>query len=91
MDADVVRRLIHRRLEDGRLPHGRMAEVRAQSGDGQLCDGCGADITTRQTAVSGLAAEDWSPLQFHADCFDIWDVEREAPGAIKGFTRADLR
>ena len=25
MDADVVRRLIHRRLEDGRLPHGRMA------------------------------------------------------------------
>ena len=91
MDADVVRQLIHRRLEDGRLTHGRMAEARAQSGDGQLCDGCGADITTRQTAVSGLAAEDWSPLQFHADCFDIWEFEREAPGAIKGFSRADLR
>jgi len=84
MDADVVRQLIHRRLEDGRLPHGRMAEVRAQSGDGQLCDGCGAGITTKQTVVSGLAVEDWSHLQFHADCFDIWDVEREAPGRDQG-------
>ena len=50
-----------------------------QSGDGQLCDGCGAGITTKQTVVSGLAVEDWSHLQFHADCFDIWDVERELP------------
>jgi hypothetical protein len=79
MDADVVRQLIHRRLEDGRLPHGRMAEVRVQLGDGHPCDGCGADITTKQPVVSGLAAEDWSPLQFHAGCFDIWDVERDLP------------
>jgi hypothetical protein len=28
MDADVVRQLIRRRLEDGRLPHGRMAAWR---------------------------------------------------------------
>ncbi len=75
MDADVVRQLIRRRLEDGRLPHGRMAEVRVQLGDGQLCDGCGAVITTKQTVMSGLAAEDWSWLQLHADCFDIWHTE----------------
>jgi hypothetical protein len=75
MDADVVCQLIRRRLEDGRLPHGRMAEVRVQSGDGQLCDGCGAVITTKQTVMSGLAAEDWSWLQLHADYFDIWHTE----------------
>jgi hypothetical protein len=76
MDADVVRQLIRRRLEDGRLPHGRMAEVRVQLlGDGQLCDGCGAVITTKQTVMSGPAAEVWSWLQLHGDCFDIWHTE----------------
>jgi len=79
MDAAVVFQLIRCRLEDGRLPHGRMADVRVQLGDGQRCDGCGAIITTKQTVVSGLAAEDWSPLQFHAECFDIWNVERDLP------------
>jgi hypothetical protein len=79
MDADVVRQLIRRRLEDGRLPYGRMAEVRVQLGEGQQCDGCGAVTTRKQTVMSGLAAEDWSPLQFHADCFDIWYIETHLP------------
>ena len=52
---DVVRQLIRRRLEDGRLPHSRMAEVRVQLGDGQLCDGCGAVTTTKQTVMSPVA------------------------------------
>jgi hypothetical protein len=79
MDADVVRQLIRRRLEDGRLSHRHIADVQAQLGGGQPCDGCGAVITTKQTAVSGLAAEDWSPLEFHPECFEIWDVERNQP------------
>jgi hypothetical protein len=29
--------------------------------------------------MSGLAAEDWSPLQFHAECFDIWYIETHLP------------
>jgi hypothetical protein len=76
VDADVVRELIRRRLEDGRLPRGRMAEVRLQLGDGRLCDGCGAVIATKQTVMLGLDVEDWSEIRFHDECFQIWDEER---------------
>src|SRR5258705_12784671 len=76
MDADVVRELIRRRLEDGRPPRGRMAEVRLQLGDGRLCDGCGAVIATKQTVMLGLDVEDWSEIRFHDECFPIWDEER---------------
>ncbi len=85
MDADLVRQLIRRRLEDGRLPRGRIAEVWVQSGDGQLCHCCGAILTTSQTVISGLAVEDWRAIRFHPDCFRIWEVERlSSPGIGSG-------
>ena len=79
MDPEVARQLIRRRLDEGRLPRGRMAEAAVRSGDGQLCDGCGAIVTTDQIAMSGLAVENWRTLEFHVDCFHIWDVERHLP------------
>jgi hypothetical protein len=76
MDADVVRLLIRRRLQDGRLPHGRIGEVWFQAGNGQPCDCCGDVITPNHTKISGVSLDEWAAIQFHADCFRIWEVER---------------
>lgn len=77
MDLDVVRFVIRRRLEGGFLPHDRMLSVRDTPGDGQMCDACGANITSDQMAMVGATAEGGRRTQhFHALCFRIWDNER---------------
>jgi hypothetical protein len=77
VDPDVVPSLIRRRLQDGRLPHGRVWNPVNRAGDGQLCDACGAIVTSDQIAIEGSLAENVGrPLQFHALCFRIWDNER---------------
>jgi len=77
MDLDVVRFVIRRKLQDGRLPHGRMSRVQVTAGGGQMCDGCGANITSDQMAMLGATAEcGRGTRHFHALCFRIWDNER---------------
>jgi hypothetical protein len=43
-----------------------------------MCDGCGEPMTRNQK-MWGIAARDWVSIQFHADCFQIWEVERLLP------------
>jgi len=77
MDLDVVRFVIRRRLEGGLLPHGRMTKVQDTPGGGQMCDACGANITTDQIAMVGTTLEGGRRIRhFHALCFRIWDNER---------------
>ena len=77
MDLDVVRFVIRRRLQDGRLPRGRMMKVQNAPGGGQMCDACGANVTSDQMAMVGATSEGGRrPRQFHALCFRIWDNER---------------
>jgi len=77
MDLDVVRFVIRRRLLDGRLPHGRMTKVQGIPGGGQMCDACGANVTSDQMAMVGATSEAGRRTrQFHALCFRIWDNER---------------
>ena len=77
MDLDVVRFVIRRRLEGGLLPHGRMTKVQDTPGGGQMCDACGANITSDQTAMVGTTLEGGRRIRhLHALCFRIWDNER---------------
>jgi hypothetical protein len=77
MDLDVVRFVIRRRLEDGLLPHGRMMSVQGTPGGGQMCDACGANVTSDQMAIVGATSESGRRTRhFHALCFRIWDNER---------------
>jgi len=76
MDSEVTRQLIRLRLGDGRLPHDRAVELTSGPGSWQVCDGCGAAITTHQTMTLRLDAEDWSEIRLHDECFQIWDEER---------------
>jgi hypothetical protein len=76
MDSETIRQLIRLRLGDGRLPHDRVVARAFGPGSGQVCDGCGAAITTHQAMTLRLDAEDWSEIRFHDECFQIWDDER---------------
>src|SRR2546426_11590902 len=76
MDSQVTWQLIRLRLQDGRLPHDRAVELSFAPGSGQVCDGCGAAITTHQTMMLRLDTEDWCEMRFHDECFHIWDDER---------------
>ena len=77
MDLDVVRFVIRCRLLDGRLPRGRMTKVQDIPGGGQMCDACGANVTSVQMAMVGATSETGRRTrQFHALCFRIWDNER---------------
>ena len=73
-----MRQLIRRRLLEGRLPRGRAVHIWAAPGDGQACDGCGTPIAPNQQIVWAIATRDWMSIQFHEDCFQIWDAERLA-------------
>jgi hypothetical protein len=76
MDSQVTRQLIRLRLQDGRLPHDCAVELSFVPDSGQVCDGCGAAITTQQTMTLRLDTEDRSEMRFHDECFHIWDDER---------------
>ncbi|PYN83282.1 MAG: hypothetical protein DMD96_02900 [Candidatus Rokuibacteriota bacterium] len=77
MDPQDIRLLIQRRLQSGRLPHGRTERIWGGAGDGQMCDGCGTIITTGNMAMQGRASKGGGrPIQFHLPCFQIWDDVR---------------
>jgi hypothetical protein len=76
MDEDLARESIRRKLLAGRLPRHRAVDIWAAPGDGQRCDGCGEPITKKQQIVWAIATRDWMSIQFHDDCFQIWDAER---------------
>ncbi len=63
MEPLLVRWLIQVRLEDGRLPRGRLTDLMDRPGDGQPCDGCGAIITKAEKAVAGIVVDDWREIR----------------------------
>ena len=78
MVPEAVRQLIRRAIEDGRLPRDRTIELWHGDSFGHTCDGCGLTIATADK-MSLICADDWRVLRFHADCFQVWDAERQAP------------
>ena len=81
MDAEALHLLalrIREKLQDGRLPRDSNPRARGSSrGDGAICDACGVTITADQVMmeVGPLTGEKRS-LCLHADCFQLWNVER---------------
>jgi len=77
MDAELVRKLIRQRLEEGRLPYGHTVELGHGQGIGQPCDGCGAPITWQQKMTVRICSTDWRTIRLHNECFQIWEAERQ--------------
>jgi hypothetical protein len=76
MSPDIVRQLIRRRIEDGRLPLARTIELWHGPGLGQTCDGCGLPIVMADV-MSLLCTDDWRAIHFHKDCFLVWTAEKQ--------------
>jgi len=79
MDLPILRVLLRHKLQDGRLPHNRIAGVTSGPGGGGVCDGCEARITKDQlmkevVLAGGRGAR--GSVQFHILCFQLWDDER---------------
>ena len=79
MDAQEIRLIVRRKLQDGRLPYDSMPRFWGGPGDGEHCDVCDTLITKEQLVMEGIASvfTNEKPVQFHVQCFYIWDAERQ--------------
>ena len=80
---EALGRLIHVKLRDGSLPHDKVSAILpGRRGDGSRCRACDGVITNRSLMIAvskrtaSLAIEE-PPFQLHADCFDLWNEERQ--------------
>jgi hypothetical protein len=77
MDFGTIRQIIRRKLESGRLPLEKAANVLGRSATGEPCVGCDMTIGTGQLAMNGLAGKPGSKAMYlHLRCFEIWTQER---------------
>jgi hypothetical protein len=79
MDQEALRRLIRRKLQDGRLPHDGPRRVWSGPSDGETCDACDTVFAKDQLLMEGITLDlGRRPLQLHVRCFQMWDHERRA-------------
>ena len=67
------------KLADGQLPHDSIPRMWGGPGNGETCDGCGEIVTKTQMLMEGLSIKSHG-VQFHVQCFYVWDVERQVLG-----------
>lgn len=85
MDRRSLTLLIQAKLADGRLPHNHIPRMWGGPGNRETCDGCGETVTTSQMVMEGLSVTDAAHadgigVQFHVECFQVWDAERHVLG-----------
>jgi len=88
MERVILTRMIRSKLADGRLPHNHIPRMWGGPGNGEVCDACGELVTKAQMVMEGLSVatepsatdEASVGVQFHVQCFQIWDAERRVGG-----------
>jgi hypothetical protein len=75
MDQQTRRLLIQDKLLDGKLPHDSIPRVWGGSGHWKLRDGCDEIIERVQSLMEGINAKGQG-VQFHVECFYMWDYQR---------------
>ena len=77
MDQEALRRVIRRKLQDGRLPHDGLKRIWSGQSDGETCDACDTAYAKGQLLMKGVTLDlGGRPLQMHVRCFQMWDHER---------------
>lgn len=80
MDTDTIRSMIRSKLSSGILPHDSIPRFWGGKPDGEDCDACEEVITAGQLILEGISTLTKQGIQFHVECFYLWDLERNAPG-----------
>jgi hypothetical protein len=79
MLPELLRVLIHSKLQDGRLPHDSITKVWSSPSAGETCDGCDLILTKEDLLMAGTTlTRGRMPLHFHVVCFRVWDDQRRA-------------
>ena len=81
MEINALRSLIRDKLSDGRLPQDSIPRMWGGPSNGETCDGCDEVIGVAQFVMEGVSTDRTkTALQFHVECFHLWDSERDVPG-----------
>ena len=80
MDIDGIGSMTRRKLASGELPSDHIPRFWGGPSDGEHCDVCEEAIRADQLLMECISTRTNRGLQFHVECFYIWDVERDAPG-----------
>lgn len=80
MDQATIRLAIRRKLDDGRLPNNSIPRFWGGPADGEDCDACDEVIRADQLLMEGISTITNQGIQFHVECFYLWDAERFVPG-----------
>ena len=83
MDVDRIRSIVGRKLTSGELPNDHIPRFWGGPSDGELCDVCEEAVRADQLIMECISTQTNQGLQFHVECFYIWDAERVAPGRYK--------
>jgi hypothetical protein len=68
--------IIKGKLADGKLPYNSIPRVWGGPGNGEPCDACERTITTSEFIMEGIASQGGGGIQFHVQCFYLWDELR---------------
>jgi hypothetical protein len=79
MDQQTRRLLIQGKLLDGTLPYDSIPRLWGGPGSFELCDGCDEIVERGQLVMEGINQKGQG-IQFHVECFYIWDLERRVGG-----------
>jgi hypothetical protein len=82
MEQVSLRTIIRGKLVDGRLPLTAITRVWGGYGNGEECTACELIIRKDQFVMEGMG-ETKTPVQFHLECFYLWDAERRAAAGTK--------
>ena len=83
MDLEAIRELIRVKLQNGRLPRLSAPRVFGPPGTGeQLCGACEVVLDAARLVMLIPFPEDKTFIKVHADCFMLWNEERDGAGRI---------
>jgi hypothetical protein len=77
---DTLRLTVCRKLAAGSLPHNHITRFWGGPSNGEECDVCETAIRADQLLMECISTQHNQGLQFHVECFYIWDSERDVPG-----------
>lgn len=82
MDLENVRLIIRRKLGTGDLPQDSISRFWGGISNGEDCDACNEAIRPDQLIVEAISTMTNQGIQFHIQCFYVWDAERDPPGRL---------
>jgi hypothetical protein len=79
MKQPEISLLIRAKLADGRLPHNSIPRIWGGPGNNESCGACEETITKQDFVMEGISLCGIG-VQFHVQCFYLWDSLRTVRG-----------